>query len=327
MDINTPNHLANGVETVMDKTPRVLVLILTFNGRHLLEESLPSYLANDYENFGVVVIDNGSRDDIQEWVQLSYPTVHVLRSDRNLGYSLGFNLGLDYAFNSQKADYAIVTNDDVRADPKVIAELVKVAESDSKIGFVTGKVYYYDDPNKLQTVGKHEDPIRWNGGHIGNREIDQGQYDKVSERAFVDDVYTLVRRELYYETGGYDGTFKFECEEYDWQARAKNLGYKIYFTPHAKLWHKVSMTLGKGSPILTFYDVRNPMIVLLKYKDPLFFRRYFRLHVKEAVRASLVAMKQLRPLVSLAVWRGLFSGVTWGVRHRKLTLRHLFPIA
>lgn len=307
---------------MLRKNSAVIILILSYNGKHLLEDSVSSYLANDYADFQVVVIDNGSSDDTKEWVEKNYPHIFVLRTETNLGYSGGFNFGLNYAFNQQNADYVLITNNDVKADSKVISELVKVAKTDPMIGFVTGKVYYFDKPDTLQTVGKYEDPIHWNGEHIGGREIDHGQYDQVTERIFADDIYILVSNRLYMETGGYDTTFRFQAEEYDWQARAKKLGYKIYFTPHAKIWHKESMTIGKRSAFKAYYDARNPMLVILKHKSPDFFRIYFWQHFKRVFRSSLVSLKQLKPVVSLAVWRGFLSGFVWGLKNKCFTISH-----
>lgn len=304
---------------------KVIVLILSYNGKQLLEDSIFSYLSNDYPNFEVVVIDNGSTDGTKEWIGKNYPDVFVLRTEKNLGYSGGFNIGLDYAFNKKKADYVLITNNDVKADTKVITELVTVAETDIMIGFVTGKVYYFDKPDTLQSVGKYEDPVRWNGEHIGNKEVDNGQYDQISERIFADDIYTLVTRKLFLETGGYDTTFRFQAEEYDWQARAKKLGYKIYYTPFAQIWHKESMTIGKSSAFKAYYDARNPMLVILKHKSPEFFRKYFWQHFKIGVfRSSLVSIKQLKPNVAFSLWRGFFSGIIWGFKNNKFSFRHFF---
>jgi GT2 family glycosyltransferase len=302
---------------------KVIVLILTYNGKYLLEDSISSYLANDYPNYSVVVIDNGSTDGSKEYVEQNYPEVKVLRTEVNLKYSGGFNFGLQYAFNEKNADYVLVTNNDVKADSSVISELVKTAETDPMIGFVTGKVYYFDRPDVLQTVGKHEDPIRWNGEHIGNREKDRGQYDQVAERVFTDDIFTLVRRSVYEKVGGYDTTFAFQAEEYDWQARAKKLGFKILYTPLAKIWHKDSMTIGKNSAFKAYYDARNPMLVILKHKSSDFFRIYFWQHFKRGVfRSSLVSLKQFRPAVSFALWKGFFSGLIWGLKSKSFTINH-----
>ena len=259
----------------MLEKPKVFAITLNWNGKYLLDDCLSSLLAMEYPNFEVVMVDNGSTDSSVEFVRYKYPQVHTIETGRNLGYSGGFNIGLDYVFNKKEAEYVLVINNDVKVDKKVVSELVKVAETDEKIGFVTGKVYYFDRPDVLQTVGKKEDPVRWNGEHIGNRERDAGQYDAVSERAFADDISNLVRRKMYKKTGGYDTTFFLQSEEYDWQARAKNLGYKIMYTPHAKIWHKESMTLGKQSPLKAFYDARNPMLVIIRRKSPVFSEDIF----------------------------------------------------
>jgi len=99
---------------------KVVILILSYNGKHLLKDSISSYLANDYPNFEVIVIDNGSKDGTKEWVEQNYPGIIVLRTEKNLGYSGGFNFGLDYAFNKKNADNVLITNNDVKADNKVL---------------------------------------------------------------------------------------------------------------------------------------------------------------------------------------------------------------
>jgi GT2 family glycosyltransferase len=306
-------------------SPKVVVLILSYNGKHLLDDSISTYLKNDYPNFNVCVVDNGSTDNTKEYVSEKYPSVYTLRLEKNLGYSGGLNEGLKYAFVKQNADYALITNNDVKADEKVLSALVSTGESKPEIGFVTGKVYYFDYPGILQTVGKREDPLLWNGGHIGNKEKDNGQYEEVCERYFADDIFTLVKKTLYEKVGGYDTLFQFQCEEFDWQARAKEAGFKIYYTPFAKIWHKDSMTIGKVSAFKAYYDARNPLLVILKHKHADFFRKFFWWQFRTGtVRASLIYLKRLKIGISFKIWQGFFSALLWGMKNKKITLRHIF---
>ena len=300
--------------------PKVIILTLNYNGKHLLDDCIESYLANDYPSFELVVIDNGSRDGSLDYVSKKFPQVLLISNANNLGYSGGFNVGLKYAFEEKKADYVLITNNDVKADIRVISELVKVALTDEKIGFVTGKVYYFEQPEILQSVGKEEDPIRWNGDHLGGREKDTGQYNEISERPFIDDIFTLVSSRLYSETGGYDTTFFLQGEEYDWQARAKKLDYKLFYTPYAKIWHKESMTLGKTSPLKAYYDARNPLIVIMKHRSVKFYRKYLSWHFRNVIlRPSLrIAIKRFEFYRAWMIWKGFISALIWRGKHRDI---------
>ncbi|MDD5362908.1 MAG: glycosyltransferase family 2 protein [Ignavibacteria bacterium] len=305
--------------------PKVTVLILSYNGKHLLDESITSYIKNNYNNFEIAVIDNGSTDGTEEYVKSKFPSVKILRIEKNRGYSGGFNIGLEYAFEKNNSDYVLISNNDVEADVNIISELVNVATKDKKNGFIVGKVLFYEHRNIFQTVGMAYDPIRINGGHIGYGEEDKGQYDEIAERHFADDVFILVSRELYEEVGGYDTEFVLQAEQFDWQFRAKKKGYKIMYAPLAKLWHKDSMTIGRNSPIKHYYDSRNSMIVLMKYLDAHAFRKYFWLHFrKDIIRASLVSFKDSNHETFLNIWAGFFSGLKWGFNNKKLTIKHFF---
>jgi GT2 family glycosyltransferase len=304
----------------------VLVLILSYNGKNLLNDCLRSYLSNSYPSFRVVVIDNGSTDGTREYVESNFPEVKLLRTDINLKYSGGFNFGLKYAFDEQRVDYVLITNNDVVADKNLISALVEIGEKYKEAGFIIGKVYFHEKPDTFQTVGKKYDSVLWNGGHIGHLEKDIGQFDKVEERAWCDDIYWLVRRELYEKTGGYDTEFAFQGEDFDWQVRAKQLGYKIMYTPYAKLWHKESMTIGKTSPFKAYYDARNPLIVHMKYRSADEFREFFHVKLKSILQGSF---KQLVKFKFIHVWANLWgtvSAIKWGVRNKILTVGHFVKI-
>ena len=305
------------------KNPKVIVLILSYNGKHLLKDSISSYLANDYDNFEVCVIDNGSTDGTKEYVEKEFPTAKILRTDVNLKYSGGFNFGLRYAFDESQSDFVLITNNDVKADHKVISSLVDVAITDDTIGFVIGKVYYYDRPDILQTVGKGYDPVLWNTGHIGRHEKDVGQYDEIEERSLCDDIFWLVSKEVYKSTGAYDTEFAFQSEDFDWQVRAKQAGFRIMYTPHAKIWHKESMTIGKDSPFKAYYDARNPLIIHMKYRTPEQFRIVLYRSFKNNLHLTFRQFMKFKWLYAIKVWQGFFSGLRWGIRNQILTRNHL----
>jgi GT2 family glycosyltransferase len=214
-------------------------------------------------------------------------------------------------------------NNDTVIDRGALTALVQTATIKERAGFVTGKVYFYDRPEILQTVGKFEHPILWSGGEIGWDEKDVGQYEFVSERIFADDVYMLVNRAVYDEIGGYDPEFFLQCEEWDWQLRAKKKGWRIYYTPSAKLWHRGSAsTGGLGSPINRYLLNRNWIVVMAKHADRMQFVRYY---VWEGCRLFIRFLKALVQLnwskikIRLANLLGFFAGTWWLVRRQPST--------
>ena len=303
--------------------PRVIVLILSYNGKSLLEEAVNSYLANDYPRFEVIVIDNGSNDGTREYVHNSWSNVKVIRTEKNLGYSGGLNFGMDYAFNQEMADFVLISNNDVKADDRLIGELVKVGMQDPKIGFVTGKVYDYESPNVLQTVGKVENQDTGLVKHLGRREVDKGQYEEVQQLPTAEDVFMLVSKGVYFETGGYDLNFRFQSEQWDWHERAKKKGFKVYYTPYAKLWHKEGMTIGKISPMHVFYDSRNVMLVILIHKTTRQLKKYLKLKYKMLLVSSVKYIVKGKFKLFFSMWAGFLSAVFWGLRHKKLKFSRL----
>lgn len=303
-------------------TPKVFVLTLNWNGKKWLGDCLSSILAMDYPNFEVVMVDNGSTDGSVEFVRQNFPAVHVAETGSNLGYARGFNAGLEYAA-VRDAAYFLIMNNDTVIDRGALSALVETAQTCERAGFVSGKIYFYDQPDILQTVGKREDPIVWNGDHIGWMEEDIGQYETVEERAFLDDVMTLVNRRLYDEVGGYDSQFFLQSEEFDWQARAKKQGWKFYYTPEAKLWHRVSMSMGGfGSPIGRYFDVRSKMVVMARYAGVGQFARYYvwtGFRVLNSFARGLLQLNWPRLKPRLAMLLGFFAGTFWLIHRRPST--------
>jgi GT2 family glycosyltransferase len=303
------------------KKPEVVVLILSYNGKSLLDEVIASYRDNDFDNFEIAVIDNGSVDGSREYVEEKYPFVKVLRTEKNLGYSGGVNLGLDYAFNIQEADYAIISNNDLKVNRETISEMVKVTRDFNDAGFVIGKIYYYDMPDVIQTIGLKYDEINWVTAHDANRKKDSGAYDFVEERYYSDDIVMLVKKDVYKAIGGYDTSIRFQAEQFDWQIRGKKAGFKIYYTPFAKAWHRESFTIGKSSPFKTYYDVRNSFVVRLKHRDKFYLRKYFKKYIrKNVLRKFFRYLVRFKFKYAYSIMSAFISALIWGIKNKKIGL-------
>ena len=91
------------------------------------------------------------------------------------------------------------------------------------------------------------------------------------------------------------------------------------YTPHAKIWHKDSMTIGKISPFKLYYDTRNKLIIRLKNRDEDFNRRYYRWYMKnEVIKPLLKKTLKLQWKYSWAIIRGYGSGMGWARKNKML---------
>lgn len=116
--------------------PLATVVVVSWDGAHLLPEALDGLAAQDIPGGLItVVIDNGSVDRTAELLSRDYPWVHVMRSERNLGFAGGANLGLE----STQTPYAVVLNNDARPEPSWLRELLAGFETED-VAAVTSKV-------------------------------------------------------------------------------------------------------------------------------------------------------------------------------------------
>ena len=102
--------------------------------------------------------------------------------------------------------------------------------------------------------------------------------------------------------------------------KGKKAGFKIYFSPEAKIWHKESMKLGKASPLKLFYDVRNPIIAIFKHQDKQFCRIYFRHYLMGKVIKPLHSnISRLRLTYAWAIIKGFGSFMVWYLFKTRIT--------
>lgn len=260
----------------MSGEPFVYVISLNWNGLAYLKDFCETILKQQYDNYKVVIVDNASTDGSVEFLRQNYPQIEVIRNSTNLGYAAGNNVGLEYACKAGAA-YFLVMNNDTIVPSDLIRRLMEVALTDPKIGFVTGKVYFQNTENMLQTAGKLDKWWRATVVNVGQNKLDLGQYEEQRDYDYLDDVFWLVKREVYEKIGGYDPEFFLYWEETDWCARAKESGFRLVYTPKARLYHKVSQSTGGGSnPEKSFHIRRNAVLFYWRHKSKgVFFLKLF----------------------------------------------------
>ncbi len=267
---------------------RLVVVIVHYNTSGDLDRCLESLTAYPPDcSHGVVVVDNASSDQGLAAVQERYPHVHWVLNSENLGYARGANLGMA----TLQADYYLILNPDIVAQPGAIDSLLAFADANPKAGIV--------GPQLLNEDGSIQDSCRrfytfktlllrrtFLGKLFPNsRTVDEHlmrDFDHRSVRP-VDWVLggcLLARRSAMARTGPLDERFFLYFEDVDWCYRMWQAGYEVLYTPAARFSHRHRRESAKGAlhrsfwvhlaSLISFYEKWGMLIYLLKrWREPL----------------------------------------------------------
>ena len=203
------------------------------NGKIKIESSFFKY--NQY-NKPIEILEPEPDDNIlnKDNYESQSLRLFLIKNDRNVGFAEGNNIGIKYALDNLNPDYVLLLNNDTVVDKGFLVEMLKVSESDNRIGIVGPKIYFYNDPNRIWfAMGK----ISWKfcrGLNIGYNEIDNGQYNKVTKVEYISGCAFLIKREVIDSIGLLDKKFFLYFEEIDWTLRATRLSYKSVYVPMGK---------------------------------------------------------------------------------------------
>ncbi|MGB3541546.1 glycosyltransferase family 2 protein [Rubrivirga sp.] len=258
-------------------TPRVSVIIVTWNGRELLERFLPSVLATDYPDLEVVVADNASSDGTAEWLGAEHPEVVVARHPDNWLFARGNNAALEDATGS----LVCFLNNDVEVPPNWLRPLVAALEDDA-VAAVQPKLLQVDDRSRFEYAGAAGGfldalAVPFTRGRIFEAlEVDRGQYDDARDVFWATGAAMLVRRDAFEDAGGFDESFGMHQEEIDLCWRLWRAGWRVRVEPASEVYHLGGASLPAGNPRKTYYNVRNSLVMVAKNLPPTHAARIFR---------------------------------------------------
>ena len=199
---------------------KTAVVILNFNGEKLLGKFLPSVLQHS-GNAEIIVIDNHSTDHSAEVLQRDYPTIRLINLEKNFGFCGGYNEGLKQV----DADFFVLLNSDVEVTGGWLAEPLRLLEAGA--GAVQPRIKSYlhrDQFDYAGAGGGYLDSLCYpycRGRIFNSIEIDSDQYNDTIEVAWASGACLFIRKEVFFESGGFESSFFAHMEEIDlcWRIR------------------------------------------------------------------------------------------------------------
>jgi GT2 family glycosyltransferase len=242
--------------------PLVSVVVVCCNGLEITRRCLAALFDQDHDPSEIIVVDNGSQEDVQGMVTGAYPQVRFIRIERNLGFAGGYNRGIRAAHGK----YIAIINNDAIASPQWLSSLIQVVEGDAKIGAVASVIADGNRPNVLDSCGVG---IALDGM---SRQLMRGQAPPLltapKEVLVPSGCACLFRADALKAVGLFDESFFAYCEDTDLGLRLRWAGFHIVVAPGAQVTHYYSMTTGKYSLQKVFWVERNHFLVAVKNFPP-----------------------------------------------------------
>jgi len=230
----------------MTDNPLVSIIIVNLNGKKNLEQCLKSLMEISYKNFEIILVDNNSIDDSIEFVKNTYPSMMIIKLEKNRGFAEPNNIG---ARNS-KGEFLLFLNNDTKVTTNFITELVKIAKQDPKIAICQSMLL---KPNgNVDSSGDYIDSI---GVSFSSKE----KIENVKEILSAKGASMLIRKKVFDELGGFDEKFFASFEDVDLGWRAWIKGYKVLVVPKSIVYHIGGKTVDKLRSEVTYHGLKNQL--------------------------------------------------------------------
>lgn len=247
----------------MHREYRLSVITVNYNG---LRDTcaLLDHLTFEHNETEVIVVDNGSANNEAETIASRYANVKCIRSERNLGFAGGNNLGIRHA----QGKYLFLVNNDTEVSMNDIDMLIKRIDTSEHIGIVCPKIRFFYGDRHIQYAGfTPMSRITCRNRGIGYDEADIGQYDTPRQTAFAHGAAMMARRDTVNKVGLIPECYFLYYEEMDWSMMMKRNGYQIWYEPSATVYHKESQSTGANSPLKTYYLTRNRLLFIKRNSE------------------------------------------------------------
>ena len=277
------------------------IITVNYNGLNDTCALIDSITFN--EDMEVIVVDNGSIENEASILQSKYPHIKAIRSNLNLGFAGGNNLGIKAA----KGKYLYLINNDTVFKEFKPQVLIKRLESSPKVGAVCPKIRFAWDNNSIQFAGYTPlSQITVRNKALGFGEEDKGQYDSPRQTPYAHGAAIMLKREVIDKVGLMPECYFLYYEELDWSMMITRAGFDIWYEPASTIYHKESQSTGQNSPMRTYYITRNRLLLVKRnYKGIKKYFAYAYLHIIVATRDILKYLLKGRTDLLKATTKGL----------------------
>lgn len=269
---------------------KLSIITINYNGLNDTCTMIDSIPIGD-SSMEIIVVDNASVVDEAAILKQRYPHIRVIRSNTNLGFAGGNNLGIREA----RGRYIYFINNDTEFRAFNLDTLISRLESSPTIGMVCPKIRFFIPPQLIQFAGYTPlTQITMRNHSIGCGEHDNGQYNLAHPTPYAHGAAMMTKHKVIEKAGEMPNEYFLYYEELDWSMMIRRAGYEIWYEPSSEIFHKESQSTGQNSPTRTYYISRNRL---------LFVKRNAKTATKYLSYAYIIGIVTVRDIIKHIITR------------------------
>lgn len=288
---------------------KTFVVIVNYHCQDLVSRCVQSLENSVNVGLSYVVVDNSVSDDFSRWETEHHPAI-ILRSNYNLGFAGGCNMGIKYALD-RSADYILLINPDVRTEHDFLTPLITTLEDEHTVGIVGPKIVE-DSPDRQIWIGDGVKTLNWWLGGPRHARDNRNEYGgEVQYVPFLSGCCMLLRAQAVRQVGLMDERYFLYFEDADYVQRFLKAGWTVAYVAGAEILHAPSSTIGFQSEGYVYYFARNRIWFMRRWARWYHFMVFMVYTVIVKLPGAVVVFGLIRrkPRLVRAFFRGVLHGM------------------
>ena len=270
-----------------NQSPRISVIIPTWNRRDLALRCLGSLAEQSFRDFETIVVDDGSTDDTVAAVGRDYPEATVVEMGENRRFAAAVNAGIA----SARGEWIFLLNNDVTLEKECLERLLAGAAG-AEADMVAPLILWQDEPERIYSAGDRVG-IHGRPEAIGFRAL-RADFQIPHTIFGVSAAAGLYRRAIFMTVGLLDPSFVAYFEDADLCFRARLAGFDAALVPEAVAYHIGSASIEGQTWWRSAQCFRNHGLLLIKNMPATLIRRHFFAIVRERLHQLACAFSSSR---------------------------------
>jgi GT2 family glycosyltransferase len=242
------------------KLPLVSVVLVNWNSEKDTLECVRSIKNSSFTNIKIIIVDNNSNNFDGLKLNNSNLDYILISLKENTGFTGGNNTGITKALDIG-SEYIFILNNDTIIDHLCIEKLLEPFSNDNNIGVTTPIIYHYPNKDIIWSAGTDFNNFFLMPKNTGYLDKKNDQFLKEKFLKYANGCAFLIKSSHIKDAKSFTEDYFCMYEDVDLGLKLEKMKIKTYYTPHAIVWHKESISAGGlENPPYVYYQTRSALV-------------------------------------------------------------------